>query len=282
MNELAIEERRVASGFVDLATLRRPTRHVFLSPHYDDIALSSGGTAALAANGPGAADVALIFGDHPDPDQPLTAFAQSLHQQWGMDAGSVIAGRRAEEAKASEILGTRDLFLPFRDAIYRGERYTSDPVLFSQPAEDEADLPRQIAEAAGLSGPADASVRVYAPLAIGFHVDHQHAFIAGMRLAREGWEVWFYEDLPYALRDGAKDRRLAAIGTMVKSGPLIDVEPVWTEKIDAIMAYPSQLSTIFGDYVGVGSTRDAIDGAMSRYARELGGGQRAEHFWIAA
>lgn len=272
----------MTSGFVDLAALQRPTRHVFLSPHYDDIALSCGGTAALAARGPGEADVALIFGDHPDPDQPLTDFAASMHRQWGMDASSVIAGRRAEEAKASEILGSRDLFLPFRDAIYRGDRYTSDPVLFSRPAEDEADLPRQIAEAAGLSGPADSAVRVYAPLGIGFHVDHQHAFIAGLRLAREGWEVWFYEDLPYALRDGAKDRRLAAIGTMVKSGPLVDVEPVWTEKIDAIMAYPSQLSTIFGDYVGVGSTRDAIDGAMSRYAREAGGGRRAEHFWIAA
>ena len=30
------------------------------------------------------------------------------------------------------------------------------------------------------------------------------------------------------------------------------------------MAYPSQLSTIFGQYVGVGTTRAAIDEAMSR------------------
>lgn len=271
----------MSSTFVDLATLQRPSRHVFLSPHYDDIALSSGGTAALAARGGGVADVALIFGDHPDPDQPLTEFAEGLHVQWGMDAGSVIAGRRAEEAAASAILGTHDLFLPFRDAIYRGARYTSDPVLFGSPNDDEADLPGQIAAAAGLTGPADPSVRVYAPLAIGFHVDHQHVFRAGLQLANAGWEVWFYEDLPYSLRDGAKDRRIAAIGGLVEPGPLVDVESVWNEKIAAILAYPSQLATIFGDYVGIGSSRGAIDGAMSAYARAAGGGVRAEQFWTA-
>jgi hypothetical protein len=225
--------------------------------------------------------VALIFGDHPDPAQPLTEFAQSLHTQWGMDADSVIAGRRAEEATASAILGTHDLFLPFRDAIYRGARYTSDPILFGSPDEDEADLPGKIAEAAGLSGSADASVRVYAPLAIGFHVDHQHVFRAGLQLASAGWDVWFYEDLPYALINGAGDRRAAAIDTLVEPGPLVDVESVWNEKIEAILAYPSQLSTIFGGYVGIGSSRADIDGAMSDYARAAGGGLRAERFWTA-
>jgi LmbE family N-acetylglucosaminyl deacetylase len=272
---------RVSTYFVDPATLERPVRHVFLSPHYDDIALSSGGVAALAAQSQGRADVALIFGDHPDPAQPLTDFAQMLHAQWGMNAASVIAGRRAEEAAASAILGTHDLFLPFRDAIYRGARYTSDPILFGAPAEDEADLSRKIAAAAGLSGPADASVRVYAPLAIGFHVDHQHVFQTGLLLAGAGWDVWFYEDLPYALIEGASERRAAAIDKLAAPGPLVDVESVWDKKIAAILAYPSQLATIFGGYVGVGSSRADIDGAMSDYAREAGGGLRAERFWTA-
>lgn len=271
----------MASINVDLATLQRPGRHVFLSPHYDDIALSCGGTAALVSQNNGTADVALIFGDHPDPAAPLTDFAKSMHAQWGMDAESVIAGRRTEEAAASAVLGTNDLFLPFRDAIYRGARYTSDPVLFGAPTEDEANLPGDIAAAAGLNGSAYPTVRVYAPLAIGFHVDHQHAFRAGMHLADAGWDVWFYEDLPYALRAGAKDRRIAAIADLVSPGPVIDVEPVWEEKIAAILAYPSQLSTIFEDYVGVGSDRGAIDGAMSAYARNAGGGIRAEQFWKA-
>jgi len=272
---------RVSSHFVDLATLQRPARHVFLSPHYDDIALSSGGVAALAARAGREVDVALIFGDHPDTAQPLTDFALAMHEQWGMDAAGVIAGRRAEEAAASAILGTRDLFLPFRDAIYRGARYTSDELLFSAPSEDEADLPAQVTAAAGLSGSADGSVRVYAPLAIGFHVDHQHVFRAGLQLAEAGWDVWFYEDLPYSLIAGARERRTAAIGSQVRPGTLVDVESVWTEKMDAIMAYPSQLATIFGGYVGVGSSRAEIDAAMSAYARAAGDGIRAERFWTA-
>ena len=271
----------MASRFVDLATLRRPTRHVFLSPHYDDIALSGGGTAALTSRGGQPADVALIFGDHPDPTEPLTRFAQRMHEQWGMDAASVIAGRRAEEAAASAILGTHDLFLPFRDAIYRGERYTSNPVLFGSPADDEFELPQRIAHAAGLSGAAEPSVRVYAPLAVGFHVDHQLVYRSGLDLASAGWDVWFYEDLPYALIEGARDRRIDAIAGEVQPGPLVDVESAWDEKISAIMAYPSQLETIFTDYVGIAANRGAIDVAMSAYAHDAGETVRAERFWTA-
>src|SRR5687768_4772628 len=120
--------------------LTRPERHVFLSPHYDDIALSCGGTAALLAQFGRQPEVALIFGDHPDPDAPLTAFAQAMHNQWGLDAAQVITGRRAEEATAGRVLGTRAVFLPFRDAIYRGERYLGDDQLFGEPAADELDL----------------------------------------------------------------------------------------------------------------------------------------------
>jgi hypothetical protein len=46
------------------------------------------------------------------------------------------------------------------------------------------------------------------------------------------------------------------------------------------MAYPSQLQVIFEQYVGVGSTRAAIDEAMSAYARSLGG-RLVERFWSA-
>jgi hypothetical protein len=53
----------------------------------------------------------------------------------------------------------------------------------------------------------------------------------------------------------------------------------WKRKIDAIMAYPSQLGTIFGQYVGVGTSRAAIDEAMTTYAHSMGVGVPAERFW---
>lgn len=260
--------------------LAAPSRHVFLSPHYDDIALSCGGTAKRLAELGRRPQVALIFGDHPAASQPLTEFAEQLHRQWGLTADQVIASRRREEAGASAVLGTEASFLPFRDAIYRGRRYLGDDQLFAEPADDEVDIPRQIIAAAGLDEDEPGRVRVYAPLAIGFHVDHQHAFRAGMLLAQRGTEVWFYEDLPYGLLEGARDRRIAAAGVALAPSILVDVSAQWDAKLDAIFAYPSQLTTIFVDYVGVGADRPSVDAAMSAYARSIGGGTPCERFWV--
>ena len=261
---------------VSTERLLAPARHTFLSPHYDDIALSCGGTAARIAEGGGTPEVALTFGDHPDPAEPMTEFAEHMHRQWGLSAGQVIASRRSEEAAASAVLGTTARFLPFRDAIYRGRRYLGDDQLFAAPAADEAGLPSSIIDALERG---DETVRVYAPLALGSHVDHQHAFLAGVALARRGTEVWFYEDLPYGLIDGSLERRTAALGPSVQPAVLVDISDQWEKKIDAILAYPSQLTTVFVDYVNVGTSREAIDAAMREYARGVGNGTLCERFW---
>ncbi|HKG26449.1 MAG TPA: PIG-L family deacetylase [Thermomicrobiales bacterium] len=265
-------------GIVAGEELTAPARHVFLSPHYDDIALSVGGTTALLAEAGRRPEVALIFGAHPDPSVPLTTFAESMHRGWGLDAGQVIAGRRAEEAVAGAILGTSDIFLPFRDAIYRGERYTSDEALFDTPAPDESSLPGEIISALDLSPAERGTTRIYAPLGIGRHVDHQQVFVAGVTFARSGWEVWFYEDLPYALRREAREERLENAGEKLARRAAVDVTSTWEKKIAAIMAYPSQLATVF-DYVDSGSSKEEIEALMRAYATEAGGGIPAERFW---
>ena len=261
------------------AELTAPQTHLFISPHYDDIALSCGGTAALVTEAGRDGVVALLFGDHPDPDQPLTAFAERMHREWGMSADQVIGGRRAEEAVASQVLGLRDLFLPFKDAIYRGDNYISDDDLFGAPKGTDLDLPERIVAALADEGFDGTSTRVYAPLASGFHVDHQLAFQAAALLDRAGWDVCFYEDLPYSLLEGRVADRTSRAGVPLQVTALVDVTPVWTRKIDAIMAYPSQLQVIFEQYVGAGSSREEIDGVMSAYSKEAGNGRNAERFW---
>jgi len=259
-------------------------RHRFVSPHYDDIALSCGATAArLAANGL-TPRVELVFGQEPSPDQPLSAFATTMHAGWGLDAGEVIAARRAEDAEAARILGAETNLLPFRDAIYRGDRYTGDDQLFGTPTEDEADLPGRIVERLSLPDTADPGVRFYVPLAVGGHIDHRHACAAGVLLARRGWDVWFYEDLPYALKPHALERRLVALAaeTPIEPGPTVPAGPFWPAKIDAVLAYPSQLETIFRQYLGVGTSREEIDAALVTYAERIGGGEAAERFWKLA
>jgi LmbE family N-acetylglucosaminyl deacetylase len=261
--------------------LAQVERHIFVSPHYDDIALSCGGTAALLAQHGRQPVISLLFGSEPDPAQPLTSFAEGMHRQWGMEASEVIAGRRKEEAAALDILGARDELLPFLDAIYRGARYTSDPELFGSLAQDDSDLPSQIIEALDLGKLPDGSTRIYVPLAVGNHVDHQIAFAAGIELARAGWDVWFYEDLPYALRSGSREERFANSDLAFTVAATVNVDSVWTSKIDAIMAYPSQLGVIFG-YIGKGHDRDQIQEVMKSYAREIGGGTPVERFWKLA
>lgn len=260
--------------------LVRPDRHIFLSPHYDDIALSCGGTAASLSSSGRTPEVALIFGDHPDPISTMTSFAEQLHQQWGMSAAEVIEGRRREEQVASITLGTCDRFLPFRDAIYRGDRYQSDDELFGAPKPDEDEIADKICDELQITSRDSDRTRIYAPLAIGSHVDHQHAYRAGLCLHKRSYEVWFYEDLPYGLKpEHVADRADFLKLDQVEPGPVVNVSAEWDRKIDAIMAYPSQLEVIFGRYVGVGTSRAAISAAMAEYARSVGDGALAERFW---
>src|SRR5215211_5915917 len=192
--------------------LTRPTRHLFLSPHYDDIPLSAGATVRLLANQGRAPETLVVFGSEPDRARPLSAFAQALHERWGLSANRVIASRQAEEAAAATVLGAQTRVLPFRDAIYRGDFYQSDNELFGSPASEEASLPVAIAASLDLGDSPDTTTRIYAPLGVGKHVDHQIVHLAGQELARRGWEVWFYEDIPYALKPMALDARLAEVG----------------------------------------------------------------------
>lgn len=264
------------------APLGGPTWHRFISPHYDDIALSCGGTVALLSLAGLAPEIAVVFGDEPDPTARLSSFAEDLHQQWGMSAGDVISGRRREESIAAIALGATSSNLPFLDAIYRGPHYASNDQLFGEPAPAEAKLPAWIASAIGLDTPPDPQTRVYAPLAVGGHVDHRHAFAVGLDLARAGWDVWFYEDLPYALWDAALETRLAALPPdLLTPAAVIDVSATWSSKIAAILAYASQLTTVFG-YVDSGSSPEEIDRVMRSYANRAGDGAPAERFWRVA
>jgi LmbE family N-acetylglucosaminyl deacetylase len=263
-------------------SLARTRRHLFLSPHYDDIPLSAGATVRLLADNGLTPETRVVFGSEPDGAQPLTAFAASLHDAWGLSADEVIARRKGEEDAAAAILGARSTVLPFRDAIYRGELYLSDDDLFGPPAAEEAgSLPGAIIDALTLPARPDAETRLYAPLGVGRHVDHQMVFRTGVELAARGWDVWFYEDVPYALRPNALASRLAEIAETDRFEPAAEIPagPGWERKLDAILSYPSQLETVFRQYVGVGTTRDEIGAALAEFGSDAGTGAPVERFW---
>ncbi len=264
-----------------LPLLTSPGRHLYLSPHYDDIPLSAGATVRLLADDGLAPETLVVFGSEPDRDRPLSAFAEAMHERWGLTANEVIASRQAEETAAAAELGAQTRVLPFQDAIYRGEYYLSDEDLFGAPATEEAALAAAIAASLDLADSPDATTRIYAPLGVGKHVDHQIVHLAGYDLAARGWDVWFYEDIPYALKPMALDARLAEIGatTRLELVAGVPARTVWDQKIDAILRYPSQLETVFRQYVGVGTTREEIGEALSAYAARAGDGTEVERFW---
>ncbi|HET7035989.1 MAG TPA: PIG-L family deacetylase [Thermomicrobiaceae bacterium] len=254
-----------------MADERRP---VFLAPHYDDVALSCGGTvAALADEGERPLIVTLFGGP---PSGKLSAFARDMHRRWGVDADDALAARRREEACAADRLGAEPHWLDFSDAIYRGERYTSDPELFGDIHSSERVLPAALGRAllSFLRARGIAADPIYVPLAVGNHVDHQHGRELGRRLAGDGYEVLAYEDYPYAGDPGGLEqvRRCVESRGSGQSLTRILTEEQLQRRIDAVHCYASQLAVIF---------RHQGDPAASteHWALLRGRGRPAERFW---
>ncbi len=248
--------------------------HVFLAPHYDDVALSCGGTVAALADGGHRPLVATVFGGTPAPTD-LTAFARWQHERWGTGERDTIAVRLAEDHAAAAVLGSDSRVLPFLDAIYRGEHYLSDAALFGPVAADDTPLIRRIADTIAawptLRDPPAATV--YVPLGGGNHVDHQIVFEVGRILAARGCRVLAYEDFPYAVQGEATTRRLAVVAGMVGPPLLVPIAATLERRISAIAAYGSQLPTIF-------RFTDDWPASVAGHAREIGGaGSPVERFW---
>ena len=117
--------------------------------------------------------------------------------------GEVMARRRLEDEAFAAFAEASIVFLDLPDAVFRG--YSSDEELLNAPRHDDAApfeiLGREIARLE--------PQKLYLPLGIGNHVDHQLCREVGVRLLAEGrrWVmpgpeyagiVTFYEDFPYA------------------------------------------------------------------------------------
>lgn len=259
---------------------------IFLAPHYDDVALSCGGTVAALASADGRRGnpapvaggrsplVVTIFGGTPAADN-LSTFARWQHERWGTDGSDTVAVRREEEAAAAAALGCATRALPYLDAIYRGEQYLSDDALFGPVLPDDRPLVEQlVADVAALPGlAATRDATLYVPLAIGNHVDHQIVYEVGQALATRGLRVLGYEDFPYAILGAAREERLGALSGALGRPVVVPIAGTLARRIAAIGAYRTQLPTIF---------RFTADwpGAVTASAIAAGGGaDPAERYW---
>lgn len=240
---------------------------IYLSPHLDDVALSCGGQVFhYTQDGQTVLIVSVMAGD--PPHMQISDYARGLHERWAL-AGEAAAARRAEDIAACAILGADWLHWEAPDCIYRTDPgsgapfYVSDPDIFGEIAPAEMGL---VEELAGRIAALPAHNRLVVPLTVGHHVDHLLVRQAAER-AFAGEALLYYEDYPYAQQPGALDRVLGD-----RSGRQPIVLPLSPQdlaaKVDAVLAFRSQLSTFFTD-------RADLEAQIGGFAAATGG----ERLW---
>jgi LmbE family N-acetylglucosaminyl deacetylase len=257
-----------ALQLTSLNDITRRYRHIFLSPHLDDAVYSCGGTLAVQVSNGLRPLVITVFAGIPPADLKLSPFAAQVHREMGaamsQNIGSLMEARRKEDAAALDYLNVDYLWLDYLDAIYRGTPpyYTTREQLIGgevnavdlwidkQLAQDLLDLRQRLPDTVW-----------YAPLGVGRHVDHQIVSSAADRLVQQGARVYYYEDFPYVLREGALEARLNELGGAFEYG-LVEMSEMLSLKQEAAELYASQIAINFGD-------RDAMYRAMRSYTHGI-------------
>jgi LmbE family N-acetylglucosaminyl deacetylase len=206
-------------------------------------------------------------------------------------AGDLTAARRLEDERYAYFAEASIVFLDLPDAVFRG--YEGDDQLLAAPRPDDtAPVDLLVREIARLE-----PQKVYLPLGIGDHVDHQLVRDVGVALLQLGrrWVmpgpeyagvVTYYEDFPYAWWNGF--RELADLPAAAFAGLPADVglTPEFADitdqverKIKGLELYESQLDRLFGGKAAMG---DAVRGFGVKVAALGGRDGFAERYWASA
>jgi LmbE family N-acetylglucosaminyl deacetylase len=205
-------------------------------------------------------------------------------------AGEAMAQRRQEDERYALFAEAAVVFLDLPDAVFRG--YEGDEQLLGSVRESDAapiDLLRK--EIARLE-----PQRVYFPLGIGSHVDHQLCRRVGAALLgdAQAWtmpgidwsdKVAFYEDFPYAYWQqfdpsaGLPANYTAGLPAGIRLAPEIaDITDVLEQKVQGVAQYESQVPHLFGS---VEKMADAVRTQGATVALQSGRGGAVERYWSA-
>ena len=206
-------------------------------------------------------------------------------------AGDLTAARRLEDERYAYFAEASIVFLDLPDAVFRG--YEGDDQLLGAPRDDDrAPVDRLAREIARLE-----PQKVYLPLGIGGHVDHQLARRAGVALLEQGrrWVmpgpeyagiVTYYEDFPYAwwndfrrLEELPPDAFAGLPADVGLTPEYADISDVVERKITGLTLYESQLERLFG---GADQMGDAVRGFGTKVASLGGLAGFAERYWASS
>ena len=216
-------------------------RALFLSPHLDDVAFSCGGTAfALAKCGWETTLCTVFTRSVPSP----RGFALACQTDKGIAPEvDYLALRRAEDDVAAQILGFSQIVrLDLPEAPHRG--YETAPALFGAYVATDDIAPELEARLHDVCADVDA---IFAPQALGAHVDHRRVRDAVTALRASGTlaaRTLWYRDAPYVLREPEAH----PTEPLASAAPhLVPVAPdALAAKLDACAAYTTQLGFQFG------------------------------------
>ena len=250
-----------------LDQITRSYRHIYLQPHFDDAALSCGGTIALQAVTGQRPLVVTVFGGIPAAGTQISAFASQVQQRMGLglDAAEAVRRRRQEDVNAANVLRADTYWLDFPDAIYRGAPayYQGDEALFGSVHAGDTPLDEQLAALILTIAERASLAAIYAPLGIGNHVDHQLVCSAADRLAQRKLNVKFYEDFPYVAQQGGPQKRQAALSITMEP-ELVEISGTLPTKEEAILQYASQVPQLFGSEERLRAMLREYSGALRR------------------
>lgn len=215
---------------------------VFISPHFDDVALSCGGLVWTLTQQGQRCEIWTILGGLP-PDEDYSAFAQKNHADWGKTGREAISMRRAEDWAACAILGAEPRHFDWPDVIYRRDPANGAPLvnnndeLFGKPP--EAELIHEIREKLEQALPQDGQLVM--PMGLGDHIDHRLVVEVGKDITRP---QHFYADYPYILKSFNKP---VFSGQKWLPCPQPLSRAALTAWQDAVLCYGSQLSGFWRD-----------------------------------
>ena len=208
-------------------------RHIYFSPHLDDVVLSCAGRIARQTGAGLAVLVVTVFaGSGAGATRPPPAFAPFQD----------MSARRREDRRALDVLGADHRWLDFPDAVQRRRRYASLAGITAPVGRRETPLRAEVATEVARIGRCWPTARLYFPLAAGNHVDHQIVAAAGFDLRRSdlgaGREVTFFEDAPYVCIPHLLRHRFEQAGIAPVPGAPPSVAVCAREAYAALMASP--------------------------------------------
>lgn len=235
-------------------------KHVYLSPHLDDVVFSCGGLIFQQANRGEEVLILTICAGEPTADT-ISSFAEELHSRWE-ELDSPSQTRKREDRAACKRIGASYVHLDILDAIYRKDEneidlYPTEISIFGPLSASDTNLIEKVTN--HISDLLSRDTILYAPLCFRGHVDHRLT-----RMAAEALRVplHYFRDLPYAGRGYDVPSYLGIPEGEERLHPLNDDEiATWR---NAIMDYTSQFSTFWPE-------GDSLKSEMGKIIESWGG-----------